>query len=237
MGIDLGKQVGPLPLGAWIVVVGGGLGIAYWGYRQQTPIEAIDTSGDPGVGDGSVGGWVPTSPGSGGNDDSVAPKPTTNEEWAQQVINGMIARGYPPAQVDQAIRKYISGSGTLSVSEWAIITVALSLYGSPPSPLPPREQNPTTPTPTVPKPPAPVPTKPPVPKPPVPKPPARPAVRYYVVEKGDSLWKISVRYYRSGIYWGRIYNANRYGVRRADGTWGMIKNPNLIYPNWRLIIP
>ena len=44
--------------------------------------------------------------------------------------------------------------------------------------------------------------------------------RKYVVRFGDTLWKISERYYGTGIYWRKIYNANL----------ARIKNPNKIYP-------
>ena len=51
--------------------------------------------------------------------------------------------------------------------------------------------------------------------------------RYHFVRIGESLWKISERYYGSGIYWRKIYDANR----------KRIKNPTLIYPFQRLLIP
>ena len=54
--------------------------------------------------------------------------------------------------------------------------------------------------------------------------PAPAARRTYVVRKGDNLSKIAARY---GTTWQRIYGANR----------TQIKNPNLIYPGQRLVIP
>lgn len=48
--------------------------------------------------------------------------------------------------------------------------------------------------------------------------------RYYTVVKGDSLWKISAKFYGNGIYWRRIADANG-----LHGT--------LIYPGQMLIIP
>jgi len=57
------------------------------------------------------------------------------------------------------------------------------------------------------------------------------------VVKGDNLWNIAKRYYGNGAQYVRIFNANRVGVRRPDGSNGMISNPNLIYPGWRLVIP
>lgn len=131
---DLGKQVGPLPLGAWIIVVGGGLGIA-WYTRQQganvVDVPVDDTSGNEGVGVGA--GWIavtPPSTGPGGTS-----KPATNEEWAVQAINYLIDAGYDANTADLAIRKYLE-TGDLTVNERALVGLALVFLGSPPIPLP-----------------------------------------------------------------------------------------------------
>lgn len=50
----------------------------------------------------------------------------------------------------------------------------------------------------------------------------------YTVKKGDSLWKIAKAYYGNGAQWRRIYDANKSVIG---------KNPNLIYPNQKLVIP
>lgn len=235
MALDLGKQVGPLPLGAWIVVIGTGVGIAYWNYKNNPPApteDVEDTSGVPGVGDGSVGGWTPTQPPA----ETVPPQtdPTTNEEWARRAINYLIAQNYDATLSDSAIRKYIAGIAP-SITERALIGIALTRFGSPPQPLPPTEE--PGPAPIIPKPPGSSPPVKPPPAPPKPPPVSKPHVRYYTVVSGDNLWNISKKYYGNGALYGRIFNANRYGIRRADGTKGMIKIPSLIYPKWRLIIP
>lgn len=49
----------------------------------------------------------------------------------------------------------------------------------------------------------------------------------YVVKRGDSLWRISKRFYRNGVRWRKIYRANR----------RTIKNPHLIYPCQRVFVP
>lgn len=51
--------------------------------------------------------------------------------------------------------------------------------------------------------------------------------RYYSVVKGDNLWNISKKYYGKGSDWPKIADANK----------NLIKNPNLIYPGWNLLIP
>ena len=49
----------------------------------------------------------------------------------------------------------------------------------------------------------------------------------YVVKRGDTLWGIAKRYYGNGRLYPKIFNANR----------DKIKNPNLIYPGQKFIIP
>jgi len=61
---------------------------------------------------------------------------------------------------------------------------------------------------------------------PVISPPA-PVDRYYFTRFGDTLWAIAQKYYGNGLEWQRIYKANL----------DKIKNPNLIYPLQRLLIP
>lgn len=63
------------------------------------------------------------------------------------------------------------------------------------------------------------------------------SINYYTVVPGDSLSKIAASKYHNANLWPRIYDANKSGITRADGTKGFIKNPDLILPGWRLIIP
>lgn len=51
--------------------------------------------------------------------------------------------------------------------------------------------------------------------------------KYHIVVKGDSLWKISEKYYKTGTKWKDIANANK----------SLIKNPNNIKIGWKLLIP
>ena len=61
--MDLGRQYGPLPLGAWVAVVGGGLGIAlYTRSRDKPTVNVEDGSGVPGVGTGGTSTWISNNP-------------------------------------------------------------------------------------------------------------------------------------------------------------------------------
>jgi len=61
---------------------------------------------------------------------------------------------------------------------------------------------------------------------PTPAPPS-PVGRYHIVLPGQTLWELAQKYYGAGNEWRRIYDANK----------EKIKNPNLIYPLQRLLIP
>jgi nucleoid-associated protein YgaU len=50
---------------------------------------------------------------------------------------------------------------------------------------------------------------------------------YYTVQSGDSLWKISQKFYGDGNKYQKIFEANK----------EVIKNPDLIYPGQMLRIP
>ena len=54
-----------------------------------------------------------------------------------------------------------------------------------------------------------------------------PVKKRYFVKSGDTLWGISEKFYGNGIYWKKIYEANK----------GIIKNPNVIKTFQLLEIP
>jgi hypothetical protein len=227
--VDFGKTYGPLPLGAWVVLVGGGLGIALYSSRSKGPAVTVeDTSGVPGVGTGAQSLWVQNAPPAGS--DSVADDSfTTNEEWARACVNYLIAQGYDAALADTAVRKYLQ-SQQLSISENALIKVALAKYGAPPVLLPSPPDLPTIPQPQ------------PGPTAPGPSPQPNPTTGKWVwvtpwPTKASTLWGIATMVYGRGSEWPRLYNANRVGTTRPDGSKGMIKNPNLIYVGWRIYCP
>lgn len=229
--IDFGRQVGPLPLGAWVAVVGGGLGIAYVSRRANSddePIIVTDTSGEPGVGVGGYGAYMPT-PGYGPpieTDGGI----TSNTQWGQQAFTFLVSMGNDPALADKAVRDYLSGIA-LGFQSNAMIALALAKLGQPPEQLPDAPAVPDRPTPkpptSTPRPPVARPTPPKRPAPPknAPKPPTR---RTHTVKRGDSLWKIAAKFYGNPLRWREIYNANR-GVIGG--------NPNLIKAGQVLTIP
>ncbi len=236
MAMDLGKQVGPLPLGAWIAVVGGGLGLAYYTSKTKVeePDEPVDESGGTGEGPGGMV-YVPVTPGNTENESG----PATNEEWARIAIDGLIGRGYPAALVNSAITKALMG-GTdyegkkMSVQEWSIWQLALMYYGTPPQPVnvpPPTD----VPGPVIP------PTNPPPNEPPPVKPPTGTPAHYtYTVVRGDTLSGIASKTnkkYGLSNSWQTIWNFNlKY---RSPATIAILKarGPNRIFAGSTFWIP
>lgn len=147
-GLDLGKQVGPLPLGMWLLVGGGGLGVAYIINKgmAKSAAKASEPSStqltESGVGLG--GGQLIYNPPTTGTPDAT---PETNQTWGIKVTNWLVARGIVATTADNAVRKYLTGN-VLAAAELAMLNLAIAQFGVPPEPLPPVDQpDPETPPP------------------------------------------------------------------------------------------
>lgn len=236
-GMNMGKMVGPLPMGAWVVIIGGGLTFALYTRHAQvatsaanaqpsSPASSLDASG--GVGVGGSGMWTDvTPPSTTGNTGA----PTNNDQWEIAAVDYLIAKGYDPGLSDSAIRKWFGGA-KLSITEYALVREALLRFGEPPSPLPAPLYDPPSIVPTVP-PPISVPGihQPPPIRPPTHAPAPKPAIRHYTVTTADrasGLWGIATRFYHNPLRWKDIYNANRAVIG---------PNPNIIKPGQILILP
>lgn len=228
-GLDLSGSTAQVPNKAWVVIIGAGLAYGYYKRKKATaaaPV-ATDPNTDPNAsiydasGTGAVGGYVSNSTASPSPDTGA---PTNNAQWATAVTNYLIAQNYDPALADSAVRKYLA-SAQLSITEYALIKVALLKYGPPPegvSQLPaPAPVTPTSVTPPT-QAPGPV-TAAPIPPAPAPA----PSHVYYTVRPGDSLSRIAARYPQAWITWQSIYNNNRSLIG---------SNPNMIHPGQNLLI-
>lgn len=215
MALDLGKQIGPLPLGAWVGVVGGGLIIGWYFSKGTAKSDKAATAGDntqvpltdPGVGAG--GDQFIYSPPT-----QVTPQdsnPTTNDEWGRQAKTWLVAtRGADPGVATTAIDKFLQGLDRTLV-EQALVNLALIEFGQPPESVPIPEN--------------PVPQVPSVPVTPTPAKPK--AWTYYRTVKGDTPGKISAKV---GVSWWTIYvNNDKIGLR-PDGTPGVLSGSVLSIP-------
>src|SRR4051812_10688212 len=100
---DLGKQVGPLPLGAWVAVVGGSLAFLFYSRSHDSAPEEVAAGPDPGVGfggEGAIGGTTPTN---GGVNAPGAPTgdPTTNAQWSRLAFNWLVSDGTDGSLADR----------------------------------------------------------------------------------------------------------------------------------------
>jgi len=235
--LDFGKQIGPLPLGAWVAVVAGGLGIALWTRQNNTsnePVITEDTSGTPGVGEGGSGQWtdlnVPTT-GSGGGTITYE----SNEAWGQAAITYLIGQGYSPALASSAITKALAGGvdidgNKMSIQEWSLWSLALAKLGSPPYPVnvsPPTTVpgpvdneggDDTTPTPTTPK----------------PGTNKVPPHWVEVAKRGDSIGSLAAKH---GKGWRETYNFNLKYRNAAARALFKARGPNLIYAGTTVWVP
>lgn len=216
---QLGKMVGPLPLGAWIAIVGGGLGYAL--YTQRTAPAPVDeepgraTGTDEGVGMGGSGQWIDLSPPP--PSEAAANTIVTNDDWGRAALNILIAKGQDPATASQAVGKYIGGLLTAKdIQEWAMIRIAMATLGSPPLPINNTGGSPTTPIPAAPKPSAPTSTN--------------NGYVYHTVVKDDSIASLAKRYDTTPFdIWG-MNNA-------AGNRQGPMTSQTSIRIGWVLRIP
>lgn len=143
-GMDLGKQIGPLPLGAWLGIVVGGLGIGYLINRSQgskQPESQLLAESGVGAGGQQLLYEPPVSV------SGVEPE-KTNMLWGRDATNWLISTGQDPYNSDLAVRKYLQGE-QLTIAEKAMLALVLARFGAPPEPLPTTPATPA-PTPTTP---------------------------------------------------------------------------------------
>lgn len=139
----LTKQVGPLPLGGWIVVVIGGLAIGYVVRRRevgssstatQTADSAIN-SGD-GLTNGALGNWTYTGSGATAEAGNYATSYKTNDEWRQAAIRTLLAHGFQSSTlIESAIGAYFTGQ-PLTQQQASLIDTITGYIGATPYGVP-----------------------------------------------------------------------------------------------------
>lgn len=154
------------------------------------------------------------------------------------------------ANQGQAVPNTLTAAGSTSAS--LIPQFVNQVYDNPTPPVvnvtdttPVTINNPAPAAPTPPPPVVQAPSPPPAPTPrPAPPPapvPQAPQGQWVTVTPWNTptstLWGIARQVYGNGADWPRIFNANRIGVMRPDGTQGAISNPNLIYKGERVWVP
>lgn len=149
------ENIGPLPAGAWIAVVGGGLALAYYEKKKSAANAAAnaaaansgsllgsDVTGLP------LGTPASTLP-SGTTTTGTTPTFTDDTSWSNYVIQQLVSRGYDPILVSQTVGDYLAGN-QLSAAETAMFATILTLIGPPPFPVALKPGPPIPPTQTPP---------------------------------------------------------------------------------------
>lgn len=167
----LSHKLGPLPMGAWALAVGGGLGAAVLirNHAANTATAAApDTTAGLATTAGLGGAAVsdPANPGaiSDPAGDPAAPATAapvnTNSQWRQQAVKYLIAQGHSGVYAEYVIGRYLSGK-TISHYGGTLLDKVLAGLGPTPQAVPPPVVKPA------PKPkPKPKPAPKPKPKPP-----------------------------------------------------------------------
>lgn len=231
---DMGKQIGPLPLGAWVIIVAAGVGIAIYTRQQSAGSEPIveddiateDISSPAGVGEGP--GWTYVGPPQNMPTEEEF-EPITNAEWANYAAARMIAEtSYSPALVIGSITRYLRGA-ELDSRQYAVVEATIRRVGPPPFPRELRRHSPGS-SPTTP------PDRPP-------KPPPAPGGRgdwHWIYSPNTSLKKIAKQYYGGDAgerRWREIFEANKKGANRPGPSNGWMRNPEDIRLGKWLFIP
>lgn len=132
----LTKKAGPLPVGVWIALVAGGLGVTWYLNRNKgtkSPAETGSGETVTATGDGSytpVGGAAGNAS-AGGSGNASGNTFADNNAWGTAAINYLISLGFDPGNVNQAIGQYLA-SQPLTTQQQAMVNSALQHFGSPP---------------------------------------------------------------------------------------------------------
>lgn len=139
----LSKKVGPLPLGVWLLAVGGGLGLSYYvqrGSDEEEVVEDEEFAFDQYSGDaftaqpysGEVG--LPDF----GTQAPISQPPQTinsNAQWIALGVDYLIGIGASPLKANDALVKFTEGQ-VVDTQEQALVSQVIRHLGAPPESAP-----------------------------------------------------------------------------------------------------
>lgn len=156
VGSALGRKLGPMPVGGWLLAVGGGVLVAVYFRRKATTdttdpaaVDTTDATGadgfdqaDPGGTQAGVGGgsytYSDTATGNGNasahhGQAYLARQAKSNAGWVDHSVRAMQARGFAPAHVRDALEAFLHGH-TLTPAQEVALAATEALCGPPPHP-------------------------------------------------------------------------------------------------------
>lgn len=127
----LGQKIGPMPAGAWLAVIGGGLAIGFVMRRKPAPAPVPVGDSDRQVGEGVYGALVPSTTDASG----YTQKYGTNGEWIRAALGNLIGRGFVADRVTNALNRifYPSDQNRPTPEDAAIYNAAVAAVGAPPT--------------------------------------------------------------------------------------------------------
>lgn len=146
----LTRKLGPFPVGIWLVILAGGLGIGLYSRRTTftargtNTAEDISTTTAGGTMQGGNAGAPSSQPAAGGVNGLGLPILGTNEEWYVWAYSQLVARGFSAGGAADALTMYLQGQA-LTEQQQRIVDSALQYAGPTPQLLPPVARTPVTP--------------------------------------------------------------------------------------------
>jgi hypothetical protein len=138
--LDLKRKVGPLPVGAWVAIIGAGLAVAYLLRRRDAAVMAEGDAStvapslyDPLAGATGVGSYAsqlqPAQPPLSAPSDT----PTSNSQWLPYAAHALavLRRPWTPTAILDALQRYLNGQG-LTSDQRLIVDDAIRQAGYPP---------------------------------------------------------------------------------------------------------
>jgi hypothetical protein len=133
----LSQQIGPLPGGAWVGLIGGAVGVSYLARRKRTATAAAVSVPATTAQDQSSLGAVQYADALGSGTTSYGTaKPATNEEWATQAVAYLVGNGLSTAsKATNAISHvlYPDAANPTSPEDSALYNSVVGKIGPPPS--------------------------------------------------------------------------------------------------------
>jgi len=138
----LTREIGPLPVWAWLVVIVGGVLLGRMISRRSSGDgdEAEGGGGGSpsriqlpaGYSGGAVGGGIMLPNGAAPEQNRTSETIESNEQWRRQAVAYLVGAGNPPLGVDRALFAYLNGQ-ELTPEQSDYVSEAITRFGIPPS--------------------------------------------------------------------------------------------------------
>lgn len=213
----LTRQVGPLPMGVWVLLAGAGVYVAVRSSKADTAAPATVVEQVP-VPVGAVAGYdnAPLV---------MSPVVRINLPELGELTDAVVANTGALGTNTGALGANTGALGTNTGALGANTGAVSGLTGAVGALTSKVGQITSTPAPSAPAAPAPAPQPAPAP------------ARTYTIRSGDTLWGITARFTGNGARWRELYSANAATIDRVASSRGKAGGGNWIFPGTVLTLP